>query len=165
MTNPPTPAPGPAPMTGLLRQLRVSLLITLGMSVFTVPDDLLRGVVHGDFLATLGDQAARALLVCALVALVHSLIYGAMRFGRPETREVRGVRAAVGVLLALDVVPLFAAGHVVLALVPLLAIVGGWVFARRRGTDADAGPYGALIFGVASLPVQGVVAVVMAILR
>ncbi|MER6220460.1 hypothetical protein ABT189_07640 [Streptomyces sp900105755] len=152
-------------MTGLLKQLRVSLLITLGISVWTASGDLLAGLMEGHLLATLGEKASGALLVCALVALVHSVIYGAMRFGRPETRDVRGVRAVVGVLLALDVVPLFAAGYVVPALVPLLAIVGGWVYARHRGTDADAGSYGALIFGVASLPVQGVVALVMAILR
>ncbi|MFK0151252.1 hypothetical protein ACIQVK_04110 [Streptomyces sp. NPDC090493] len=150
-------------MSGLLKQLRVSLLITLGVSVLFMPPDLLYALVHGDFLAALGDRASGAAIVCTLVALVHSAIYGAMRFGRAETRDVRGVRAGVGVLMLLDVVPLFAAGHLVLALIPLLAAVGGWAFGRHEGVTADAAPYGALIFGVLSLPVQLVVAIVMTI--
>ncbi|MBW8797089.1 MAG: hypothetical protein JF597_26860 [Streptomyces sp.] len=150
-------------MTGLLKQLRVSLLITLGMSVFTAAGLLLVALVHGDFLATLGDQAARAAVMCTFVALVHSVIYGAMHFGRPETREARGAWAGVGVLMVLDVVPLFATVHVVLALIPLLAAVGGWAFGRHAGATADAAPYGALFFGVASLLLQGVVALVMSI--
>ncbi|WP_217546505.1 hypothetical protein [Streptomyces sp. GbtcB6] len=150
-------------MTGLLKQLRVSLLITLGLSAFTASGRLLEGLVRGDFLATLGDQASRAAIVCTLVAVVHSVIYGAMRFGRPETRGARGAWAGVGVLMALDVVPLFAAGQVVLALIPLLAAVGGWGLGRYTGVEADAAPYGALIFGVLSLLVQLMAAVIMSI--
>ncbi|MFF5143255.1 hypothetical protein ACFY6U_26580 [Streptomyces sp. NPDC013157] len=150
-------------MSGLLRQLRVSLLITLGMSAFTAAGDLLDGLVHGDFLATLGDRASEVAIVCTLVALVHSAIYGVMHVGRPETREVRGVRAGVGVLMVLDVVPLFTTGHVVLALIPLLATVGGWALGEHTGVTADAAPWGALLFGLLSLPVQLVVAVVMSI--
>ncbi|MER5787943.1 hypothetical protein [Streptomyces sp. NPDC001980] len=150
-------------MSGLLKQLRVSLLITLGVMGFGdllhAPDALL----FGNFLAALGDEAVSLVVLCTLVALVHSVIYGAMHFGRPETREVRGVWAGVAVLLALDVVPLFATGYVVLALIPLLAAAGGWAFGRYRGKEADAAPYGALIFGLLSLPVQGVVALVMSI--
>ncbi|WP_406437261.1 hypothetical protein OHB00_23410 [Streptomyces sp. NBC_00631] len=150
-------------MSGLLRQLRVSLLITLGVSSFTVSDHLLDGLVHGDFLAALGDQASGLVIICTLVALVHSLVYGAMRFGRPETREARGVRAGLGVLLALDVVPLVVAGQVVLALIPVLTAAGSWGLARYRGLGADVARWWALLFGVLSLFVQGVVALVMAI--
>ncbi|MFJ8489717.1 hypothetical protein ACIRBZ_15305 [Streptomyces sp. NPDC094038] len=150
-------------MNGLFRQLRVSLLITLGVSAFIAAGDLLVGLVHGDFLAALGDRASGVAIVCAFVALVHSAIYGVMRFGRPETREARGVWAGVGVLMVLDVVPLFAAGHLVLALIPLLAAVGGWAFGKHTGETADAAPYGALFFGLLSLPVQLVVAMVMSI--
>jgi hypothetical protein len=150
-------------MNGLLKQLRISLLITLGFSVCTALGDLLEGLVRGDFLAALGDRASSALVVCTFVAVVHSVIYGAMHFGRPETREARGVRAWVGVLMALDVVPLFATGHVVLALIPLLTAVGSWGWARYRGWGADAARYSALVFGVLSLLVQGVVALVMSI--
>ncbi|MFF4118411.1 hypothetical protein [Streptomyces sp. NPDC001714] len=150
-------------MTGLLKQLRVSLLVTLATSAFNMSGDLLGGLVHGDFLAVLGDRVSGALIICTFVALVHSVIYSAMYFGRPETREARGVRAGVGVLMALDVVPLFAAGQVVLALVPLLAAVGGWSWGRYGGLDADSARWGALIFGVLSLPIQGVVALVMSI--
>ncbi|MFD4600212.1 hypothetical protein ACFWPQ_19560 [Streptomyces sp. NPDC058464] len=150
-------------MTGLLKQLRVSILIVLGISAFTSPGALLEGLVRGHFLAALGERAWGALVICILVAAVHSVIYGAMHFGRPETREARGVRAGIGVLLALDVVPLLATGHVVLALVPLLAVVGGWSWGRYKGSEADAPRWGALIFGVLSLPVQGVVALVMSI--
>ncbi|MFD4502160.1 hypothetical protein [Streptomyces sp. NPDC058457] len=150
-------------MTGLLKQLRVSLLITLGVSAFNASGPLLEGLVRGDFLATLGDRASGAAIICTLVTVVHSVIYGAMHFGRPETREARGVRAGVGVLMALDVVPLFAAGYVVLALIPLLATVGSWGWARHRGWGADAARYSALIFGVLSLFVQLVAALVMSI--
>ncbi|MEU9344655.1 hypothetical protein AB0D74_26000 [Streptomyces sp. NPDC048278] len=163
MTNHPIPEPGPAPMSGLLKQLRVSLLITLGVSAFIAAGDLLDGLVRGDFLGALVERASGTAVVCALVALVHSVVYGVMRFGRPETRDVRGVWAGVGVLMVLDVVPLFAAGHLVLALLPLLAAVGGWAFGRHTGATADAAPYGALFFGLLSLPVQLVVAVVMSI--
>ncbi|MFF7471031.1 hypothetical protein [Streptomyces sp. NPDC008092] len=150
-------------MNGLLRQLRVSLLITLGFEVYTSLGDLVSGLIEGNFLAALGDRASDALVICTLVAAIHSVIYGAMRFGRPETREARGVRAGIGVLMALDVAPLFATGHVVLALIPLLAAVGGWVWGREQGSEADAGRWGALVFGVLSLFVQGVVALVMSI--
>ncbi|MEU6197834.1 hypothetical protein [Streptomyces sp. NPDC047061] len=150
-------------MSGLLKQLRVSLLITLGFSAYTSLGDLVSGLMKGNFLATLGDRASGALAVCVLVAAVHSVIYGAMHFGRPETREARGVRAGIGLLLALDVAPLLTTGYVVLALVPLLAVVGGWSWGRYKGSEADAARWGALVFGVLSLFVQGVVALVMSI--
>ncbi|MGW7540880.1 hypothetical protein ACWGKQ_07135 [Streptomyces sp. NPDC054770] len=150
-------------MTGLLRQLRVSLLITAGVLAFPVLSRLLDALLFGNFLAALGDQAMALIVVGTLVALVHSVIYGAMHLGRPQAREARGVRAGVGVLMALDVVPLLATGYVVPALVPLLTAVGSWGWARYRGWGADVARYRALIFGCLSLPVQGVVALVMSI--
>jgi hypothetical protein len=154
-------------MTPLAKQLRVSLLTTLGFVAFGVLMDLtdLYALLSGDFLANLlanlGDDALTAVVLCTFVAAVHTVIYAAMRFGRPETREARGVRAGLVLLLALDVLPLFVAGYVVLALIPLLTAVGSWGWARYRGLGANIARVRALLFGVLSLLVQGVVALIM----
>lgn len=113
-------------MTGLIKQLRISLLVTLGVMAFGVLADLLEALWSGDFLAVLGDDALSAVIFCTLVAAVHTVIYGAMHIGRPETREARGVRAGLGVLLVLDVLPLLVAGYVVLALIPVMTVVVTW---------------------------------------
>lgn len=152
-------------MTGLARQLRVSLLVTLAVLAFPVLSDLLDGLLRWDFPAVLGDKALEVAVVCALVAVLHRVIYGVMRVGRPETRGARGVRAGLVLLSALDVVPLCVAGHVVPALVPVLAAVGGWGWARWRRLGAETARIWALLFGVLSLPVQGAVALVMTVFR
>ncbi|MEU2771477.1 hypothetical protein ABZ646_00780 [Streptomyces sp. NPDC007162] len=97
--------------------------------------------------------------------VLHTVVYGAMRVGRPETRGARGVRAGLVLLSALDVVPLAVAGHVVLALIPVSAAVGGRGRARQRRLGAETARIRALLFGVLSLPVQGVVALVMTAFR
>ncbi|MEW2304565.1 hypothetical protein AB0958_32190 [Streptomyces sp. NPDC006655] len=152
-------------MTGLAQQLRVSLLITLGVLAFPVFNNLVDGLLRWDFLAALGDEALGVATTCTLVAVLHTIVYGAMRVGRPETRGARGVRAGLVLLLVLDVVPLAVAGHVVLALIPVSAAVGGWGWAWHRRLGAETARIWALLFGVLSLLVQGVVALVMTMFR
>lgn len=69
-------------MTGLIRQLRVSLLVVLGFSVFDLGDAVVHAVWSGGWSATLGDWALTTLALCVLVAVVHSAIYGAVRLRR-----------------------------------------------------------------------------------
>ncbi|WP_019057209.1 hypothetical protein [Streptomyces prunicolor] len=69
-------------MTGLIRQLRVSLLVTLGFSVFDLADALLHAVWSGGFLAALGDWGLTTLALCVLVAAAHSTLYGVVRLRR-----------------------------------------------------------------------------------
>ena len=75
-------------MTGLLRQLRVSLVIVLGLSVFDLGRAVLHAVWSGDYLATLGDWGLDMLALCVLVTVVHSAIYGGVRLRR-RVRERR----------------------------------------------------------------------------
>ncbi|MEV7390587.1 MULTISPECIES: hypothetical protein [unclassified Streptomyces] len=150
-------------MTPLAKQLRTSLLITLGLMSFTALSHLLDALLWGNFLAALGDQAVGLISVCALVAIVHTIIYGAMRAGRPETRGVRGVRAGLVMLFVLDVLPLLAAGYDVVASVPVLTVVVSWGRARFRGLGADIAEGRALVFGILSVLLQVVVAVVITV--
>ncbi|WP_405862529.1 hypothetical protein OG407_29185 [Streptomyces sp. NBC_01515] len=75
-------------MTGLIRQLRVSLLVTLGLSVFDLADALVHAVWAGGFLSALGDWGLTTLALCVLVAAAHSTIYGVVRLRR-RVRERR----------------------------------------------------------------------------
>ncbi|MET9388068.1 hypothetical protein ABZY09_45575 [Streptomyces sp. NPDC002928] len=152
-------------MSRLIKQLRVSLLVTLGMSAFDLVTDILDGLSSGTLVASLGDWALNTVLLCALVAVLHTAIYGAAHIGRPEGREARGVRAGLVVLLLLDLGftwplwtraadhsgALFVAGCVVVALMPLLTTTGVWGWTRLRGLGADAARNRALFFGILTL--------------
>ncbi|MEU2425102.1 hypothetical protein ABZ619_29480 [Streptomyces sp. NPDC007851] len=95
------------------------LLVTPALGSSATLAHLLDGPVWGDFLAELGDQALGAVTVCAVVAVLHTIVYGAMRAGRPETRGARGVRAGLVLLLGLDVLPLPVQGVAALVMTPL----------------------------------------------
>ncbi|MCX4763642.1 hypothetical protein OG562_22290 [Streptomyces sp. NBC_01275] len=147
-------------MSGLIRQLRVSLLVVL---VLMVPDLLLReiprGLWSGNVLADLGGWALSAVVVCALVAAVHAAIYGAAHTGRPGAGEARAVRAGLLILHVFDLLlgwPLWTKGtwHVVVALVPLLVTVVTWVWSRSRGETAEIARNRALLFGILAVPLQ-----------
>ncbi|MFG2941814.1 hypothetical protein [Streptomyces sp. NPDC048282] len=160
--------------TGLLKQLRVSFLITLGVSTFGLASDLLDALSPAEFLGALGDWAGVTALLCAFVAVVHTVIYTAAHLGRPEGREVRGAAAGLLVMLAVDTLytqPLwtrvaddsrtpFRLACALIALVPVFTGLVSGVRARRRWREPAVAWNRALLFGIVSLPVQAVVALV-----
>ncbi|WP_405735262.1 hypothetical protein OG885_25170 [Streptomyces sp. NBC_00028] len=99
------------------------------------------------------------------MTLVHSAIYATAHLGRPEGRQARGVRAGLVALLLLDQVVIWSllttgsahsgvayrAGCVLVALLPLLAVVLARVGARRLGTGAALARGTALFFGIVAL--------------
>ncbi|MFI9832599.1 hypothetical protein ACIHIX_33495 [Streptomyces sp. NPDC051913] len=89
-------------MNGLIKQLRVSLLVVLGISAVDLVTSTAANLWSGTLLATLGDWALTTAVFCALVTLVHSAIYAAAHLGRPEGRQARGVRAGLVALVLLD---------------------------------------------------------------
>lgn len=81
-------------MRGLIKQLRVSLLVTLGLSVFDLSHEVLRATRSGNYLAAVGDWAVWTAVICLCVAVVHAVIYGAVHTGRPGSGEARGSGSA-----------------------------------------------------------------------
>ncbi|MFC7264066.1 hypothetical protein [Streptomyces lutosisoli] len=162
-------------MHGLIKQLRVSLLVTLGLSAFDLSHAVLQAMRSGGNLAALGDWALTTVAFCVLVAVVHTAIYGAAHIGRPEGKEARGVRAGLLILLLLDVGvawpllsrasghsgTLYAAGCVAVALLPLLTTVVAWSWTRQRGLEADVARNRALFFGILALLPQLLAAAIL----
>ncbi|MCI3275951.1 hypothetical protein [Streptomyces cylindrosporus] len=151
-------------MRGLIKQLRISVLVVLGVSIVDLVTSVVENLRSGKLLATLGDWALTTVLFCALVAVIHSAIYGAVHIGRPEGREARGVRAGLLVLLLIDLSivwpllsaatgksALYAATCVVVAALPLLTCAVAWAWSRLRGEGADIARNSALLFGVLAL--------------
>ncbi|MEU9452170.1 hypothetical protein [Streptomyces sp. NPDC048277] len=160
--------------TGLLKQLRMSFLITLGLSTFGLASDLVRAMSPAEFLSALGDGVGVTALLCAFVALAHTVIYTAAHLGRPEGREVRGAAAGLLVMLAVDTLytqPLwtraaddtrtpFRLACALIALLPVFTGLVSVVRARRRWPEPAVAWNRALLFGIVSLPIQAVVALV-----
>ncbi|MFG2969219.1 MULTISPECIES: hypothetical protein [unclassified Streptomyces] len=165
---------GPTATNGLLKQLRISFLITLGATVFGQASDLLVALWSGDFLGTLLDGAGMAAVLCAFVALVHTAVYTAAHLGRPEGKQVRGAATGLLIMLAVDALytqPLwrralddpgtpFRLACALIALIPALTCLVSWARARRRRREPGVAWSRALFFGLVSLPLQAVVALV-----
>ncbi|MEU9150117.1 hypothetical protein AB0D59_06135 [Streptomyces sp. NPDC048417] len=162
-------------MTGLAKQLHVSLLVTLGVTVFGLVHDVLDALWSGNLLGALGAWAGVTAILCVVVAVAHTAIYVAAHSGRPEGSEARGVRAGLLILLVLDAVlaqPLWArtadasgtpfrTACALVALIPPLTALVSWVWARRRERGPDIARNSALFFGVVAVPLQGVAALVL----
>ncbi|MFJ9560105.1 hypothetical protein ACIRQQ_08695 [Streptomyces fuscichromogenes] len=157
---------------GLPKQLRTSLLITLGVTTLGLAFDLLSALSPGKFLSALGDWAGATVVLCACVAVAHTVIYTAARLGRPEGREARVAGAGLVIMLAVDAVytqPLwtraaddprtpFRLACVLIALIPALTGVVSWARTRRRRPEPSLAWNRALLFGIVSVPLQAAVA-------
>ncbi|GGN26638.1 hypothetical protein [Streptomyces fuscichromogenes] len=157
---------------GLLKQLRTSLLITLGVTTFGLAFDLVSALSPGEFLSALGDWAGAAAVLCVCVAVAHTLVHTAARLGRPEGREVRVAGAGLVIMLAVDAVytqPLwtraaedprtpFRLACALIALIPALTGVVSWALAGRRRREPSVAWNRALLFGIVSVPLQAVLA-------
>ncbi|MEW1828917.1 hypothetical protein [Streptomyces sp. NPDC088196] len=157
-------------MRGLIKQLRVSLLVTLGLSVFDLSHEIVRATRSGNYLAAMGDWAVWTGIICLCVAVVHTVIYGAVHTGRPGSGEARGVWVGLLVLQVFALLlawPLWtrvtdrspaagsetflAAVSVLVVLLPLLTSAVAWSWTRLRGTAPDIARNRALFFGILAL--------------
>ncbi|WP_405972636.1 hypothetical protein OG496_26285 [Streptomyces sp. NBC_00988] len=157
-------------MRGLIKQLRVSLLVTLGLSVFDLSHEVLRATRSGNYLAAVGDWAVWTAVICLCVAVVHAVIYGAVHTGRPGSGEARGVWVGLLVLQVFGLLlawPLWtrvtdgshttgsetflAAVSVLVILLPLLTSAAAWGWTRLQGTASDIARNRALFFGILAL--------------
>ncbi|MCG7210447.1 hypothetical protein [Streptomyces arenae] len=160
---------------GLTGQLRVSLLITLGVTAFGLVQALLDSQGSGALLIALRDWAGVTAVLCAFVAVVQTVIYTAAHVGRPEGREVRRAGAGLLIMLAIDALyawPLwtravddasrtpFRLACALLALIPALTALASWARARTRRPEPSIAWNRALLFGIVSLPLQAVVSLV-----
>ncbi|MFD8724109.1 hypothetical protein ACFV2H_40680 [Streptomyces sp. NPDC059629] len=160
---------------GLTGQLRVSLLTTLGVTAFGLVQVLLESQGSGALLIALRDWAGVTAVLCAVVAVVHTVIYTAAHLGRPEGRDVRRAGAGLLVMLAIDTLyawPLwtraaddvsrtpFRLACALLALIPAVTALVSWARARPRRPEPSLAWNRALLFGIVSLPLQAVVSLV-----
>lgn len=160
---------------GLTGQLRVSLLITLGVTALGLVQGLLDSQGTGALVIALRDWAEVTAVLCAFVAVVHTVIYAAAHLGPPEGREVRGAGAGLLVMLAIDALyawPLwtraaddasrtpFRLACALLALIPAFTALASWARAKTRRPEPSLAWNRALLFGIVSLPLQAVVSLV-----
>ncbi|MFG3294579.1 hypothetical protein ACGF3G_37970 [Streptomyces sp. NPDC048179] len=160
---------------GLAGQLRVSLLITLGATAFGLVQVLVDNQGSGALLIALRDWAGVTAILCAVVGLVHTVIYAAAHLGRPEGREVRRAGAGLLVMLAIDALyawPLWTRAAddasrmpvrlacALLALIPAFTALVSWGWAKPRRAEPSVAWNRALLFGIVSLPLQAVVSLV-----